>query len=222
MNVAIDIVADFACPWCFIGKRRLQQAMALLQARRPELRFQLNWLPYFLNPDTPLSGEPYQAFLETKFGGATQAAQIQLQVAEAGRASGVDFSFGKIGKRPNTLRAHRLVYRAQSIGHPPEAVDALVERLFSAYFQHGEDIGDLETLTGIAVDCGDRREDVALFLEGGESSKQVKSLVQKVSHLGVSSVPFFIIQRRMTVQGAQSAEILAAAIEQGIEPRPLS
>lgn len=222
MNVAIDIVADFVCPWCFIGKRRLQQAVALLRAKRPELRFQLNWLPWFLNPDTPLSGEPYQAFLEARFGGATQAARIQLEVAAAGRESGVDFHFDKIGKRPNTLLAHRLVYRAQSIGHRPEAVDALVERLFAAYFQNGEDIGDAGTLTGIAVECGDRREDVALFLAGGESSRQVKSLVQKVSHLGVSSVPFFIIQRRMTVPGAQSAEILAAAIEQGIASRPAS
>lgn len=217
MNIAIDIASDFVCPWCFIGKRYLATALNEIRVRQPEARFQLNWLPFFLNPDTPPQGEPYQAFLEGKFGGPTGAMKVQMSVADAGRLAGVEFDFARIRTRPNTLRAHRLVYRAQSTGHRPAEVNALVERLFAAHFQHGEDIGDIETLADIAAECGDRREAVVEFLESGESAQQVKSLVGKVVGMGVTSVPFFIVQRRLTVSGAQSAEILAAAIMQGME-----
>lgn len=216
MNVAIDIVSDLVCPWCFIGKHRLAQAVALVQAKHPETRFQFNWLPYFLNPDTPIEGEPYRAFLDAKFGGPTQVAKLQMEVADAGREAGVEFDFDRIVTRPNTLRAHRLVYRAQSIGHRPAEIEALVERLFVAHFQRGEDIGDIETLAGIAAECGDRKDEIVAFLESSDSTQQVKSLVGKVGGLGVTGVPFYIIQRRLAVSGAQTGEVLAAAIMQAM------
>jgi len=216
MNVAIDIVSDLVCPWCFIGKHRLAQAVALVQAKHPETRFQFNWLPYFLNPDTPPQGEPYRAFLEAKFGGATQVAKLQMEVADAGREAGVEFDFERIVTRPNTMRAHRLVYRAQSIGHRPEEIAALVERLFVAHFQRGEDIGDIATLADIAAECGDRKDDIVAFLESSEGTAQVKSLVAKVGALGITGVPFFIIQRKLAVSGSQTGEILAAAILQAM------
>jgi predicted DsbA family dithiol-disulfide isomerase len=216
MNVAIDIVSDLVCPWCFIGKHRLAQAVALVQAKHPETRFQFNWLPYFLNPDTPIKGEPYRAFLEAKFGGPTQVAKLQMEVADAGREASVAFDFDRIVTRPNTLRAHRLVYRAQSIGHRPAEIEALVERLFVAHFQRGEDIGDIETLAGIAAECGDRKDEIVAFLESSDSTQQVKSLVGKVGGLGVTGVPFYIIQRRLAVSGAQTGEVLAAAIMQAM------
>lgn len=216
MNVAIDIVSDLVCPWCFIGKRRLAQALARVREKHPAARFQLNWLPYFLDPDTPPEGEPYRAFMEARFGGATAVAKAQLAVVEAGAESGVDFDFGAIALRPNTLRAHRLIYRAQSIGHRPEAVDALVDRLFVARFQRGEDIGDIATLAAIAAECGDDAATVTAYLESGEGVREVRALVDKVRGLGVSGVPFFIVQRRLAVSGAQTAEVLAAAILQGI------
>lgn len=217
MNISIDIASDFVCPWCFIGKHRLAQAIALVQAKHPEARFQLNWLPYFLNPDTPPQGEPYRAFLEAKFGGPTKVAQLQMDVADAGRPAGVEFDFERIAIRPNTLRAHRLIYRAQSTGHRPLEIEALTERLFTGYFQRGEDIGDIETLAGIAAECGDRKDAVVAYLESNEGTQQVKSLVDKVRGLGVTGVPFFIIQRKLAVSGAQTGEILAAAIMQGME-----
>lgn len=217
MNLAIDIVSDFVCPWCFIGKRRLAGAVALVRASHPKVRFQFNWLPYFLNPDTPLTGEPYQAFLEAKFGGATQVARLQLDLTETGRAAGIEFDFARIATRPNTLRAHRLLYRAQSIGHRPEEIETLVERLFLAHFQLGKDIGDIATLADIAAECGERRDEVSAFLESSEATQQVESLVEKVGALGVSGVPFFIIQRRLGVSGAQTSEMLAAAILQGMQ-----
>jgi len=216
MNVAIDIVSDLVCPWCFIGKRRLAQALARVREKHPAARFQLNWLPYFLDPDTPPEGVPYRAFMEARFGGATAVAKAQLAVVEAGAESGVDFDFGAIALRPNTLRAHRLIYRAQSIGHRPEAVDALVDRLFVARFQRGEDIGDIATLAAIAAECGDDVATVTAYLESGEGVREVRALVDKVRGLGVSGVPFFIVQRRLAVSGAQTAEVLAAAILQGI------
>jgi predicted DsbA family dithiol-disulfide isomerase len=216
MNIAIDVVSDFVCPWCFIGKSRLKNAIELVGEKHPDARFQINWLPYFLNPDTPSAGEPYRPFLEAKFGGARQVDRMQQQVAEAGQKSGVEFEFGRIAVRPNTLRAHRLVYRAQSIGHRIEEVEALVARLFVAHFQRGENIGDIATLIDIAVECGDRRDDVAEFLESVEAEQQVRTLVGKVGGLGVTGVPFFIVQRRLAVSGAQTGEILAAAIMQAM------
>jgi len=216
MNVAIDIVSDLVCPWCFIGKHRLAQAVALVQAKHPKTRFQFNWLPYFLNPTTPLQGEPYRPFLEAKFGGATKVAKLHMEVADAGREAGVEFDFARIVTRPNTLRAHRLVYRAQSIGHRPAEIEALVERLFVAHFQRGEDIGDIATLADIAAECGDRKEEIVAFLESNEGTAPVQSLVGKVAALGVTGVPFFIIQRKLAVAGSQTGEILAAAILQAM------
>jgi len=217
MNVAIDIVSDFVCPWCYIGKARLAAAAALVLEQHPQTRFQFNWLPYFLNPDTPPAGEPYRAFLEAKFGGAKAVDQLHAKVADAGRDAGVRFDFERIAKRPNTLRAHRLVYRGQSRGHRPAQIEALVERLFSAHFERGEDIGDIATLAAIAAECGDVKDDVAAYLESDEDAKKVKSLAAKVSKLAVDGVPFFIVQRRLTVSGAQTSVLLAATILQAMQ-----
>jgi predicted DsbA family dithiol-disulfide isomerase len=217
MNVTIDIVSDLVCPWCFIGKHRLAKAVALVAASHPETRFQFNWLPYFLNPNTPPEGEPYRAFLEAKFGGKTPVDKLHSDVVAAGREAGVEFDFARIVTRPNTLRAHRLVYRAQSIGHRPATIEALVDGLFVAHFQRGEDIGNVATLAGIAAASGDIKKDVADYLASTEGEKSVRSLADKVTALGVSGVPFFIIQRRLSVSGAQSGEVLAAAIVEAMQ-----
>lgn len=217
MIVAIDIVSDFVCPWCFIGKHRLAQAIALVRAKHPRTDFQLNWLPYFLNPATPQQGEPYRAFLEAKFGGATQVAKLHREISETGRESGIEFAFERILTRPNTLFAHRLLYRAQSIGHRSADIQSLAERLFVAHFQRGEDIGDIATLASIAAECRDDQGAVTAYLESNEGSKQVKALVDKVAALGVTGVPFFIVERRLGISGAQTAEVLAAAILQGMQ-----
>ena len=217
MNFAIDIVSDFVCPWCFIGKSRLKSAVALVLEKHPEVRFQFNWLPYFLDPNTPAAGESYRAYLEAKFGGAKQVDKIQMSVADAGRDDGVEFNFERIATRQNTLRAHRLVYRAQSTGHPPAEIEALVDRLFVAHFQRGEDIGNIATLADIASECGDRKDGVMAYLESKEGEPQVKSLVDKVSGLGVNGVPHFILQRRLAVSGAQTSVVLAAAILQAMQ-----
>ncbi|MBK7565851.1 MAG: DsbA family oxidoreductase [Propionivibrio sp.] len=217
MNVSIDIVSDLVCPWCFIGKHRMTGAVALVREKFPETRFRLNWLPFFLNPDTPPEGEPYRAFLEAKFGGKEQVSRLQMDVADAGRDAGVEFDFERISIRPNTLHAHRLIYRAQSTGRQPAEIEALVERLFVAHFQRGENIGDIATLGEIAAECGDRMDDVTEYLESTMDVDQVRSLFDGISGQGISGVPLFVIQDRLAVPGAQSSAVLAAAILQAME-----
>lgn len=217
MNVSIDIVSDLVCPWCFIGKHRMTGAVALVREKFPETRFRLNWLPFFLNPDTPPEGEPYRAFLEAKFGGKEQVSRLQMDVADAGRDAGVEFDFERISIRPNTLHAHRLIYRAQSTGRQPAEIEALVERLFVAHFQRGENIGDIATLGEIAAECGDRMDDVTEYLESTIGADQVRSLFDGISGQGISGVPLFVIQDRLAVPGAQSSAVLAAAILQAME-----
>jgi predicted DsbA family dithiol-disulfide isomerase len=171
----------------------------------------------FSQPEHTTEGEPYRAFLEAKFGSTAAVDKMQSDVAAAGHEAGVDFDFARIVTRPNTLRAHRLVYRAQSIGHRPATVEALVERLFVAHFQRGEDIGDVTTLADIAAACGDIKKDVADYLASSEGEGPVRLLADKVTALGVSGVPFFIIQRRLSLSGAQSGEVLAAAIIEAMQ-----
>jgi predicted DsbA family dithiol-disulfide isomerase len=137
-ELTIDVVSDVVCPWCFIGKRRLEAALRELKNERPDVAPRIRWLPFFLNPDTLEAGEPYRPFLERKFGGPEKLAQIWTQISEAGRTAGIDFAFERIETRANTLKAHRLIHRAQARGE----ADALVERLFAAQFLHGENVGD--------------------------------------------------------------------------------
>lgn len=216
MSVTIDIVSDFVCPWCFIGKNRLAEAVAQVRERQPQTDFQINWLPYFLDPAVPQAGVPYMAYLEAKFGGAKRVAAVHESIIASGRESGIEFNFARIAQRPNTLRAHRLVYRAQSLGHPQQEIKALVDRLFDAHFLRGEDIGDVATLAAIAAECGDNKEAVGAYLASDGDADKVGALVGRVGKLGVDGVPFFIIDRRLTVVGAQSSAVLGAAILQAI------
>lgn len=217
MILNIDLVSDFVCPWCFLGKVRLAQALEQVRETRPGLRAQVNWLPFFLNPDTPGRGEPYRPFMEAKFGGARGADAAQARVAEAAAEDGLSYAFDRIRTRPNTLAAHRLTYRAQSLGQTPERVSALVDGLFEAYFQHGRDIGDADTLADIAATAGDRRENILAYLESDRDVATVRRLAAGLRQQGVDGVPFFILNRRLAVSGAQSAAALGAAILQSLQ-----
>ena len=216
MNIAIDIASDFICPWCFIGKTQIKSALALVKEKHPDASFQINWLPYFLDPSVPQAGVPYQPYLEAKFGGAKRVAAIHESIVAAARESGIDLDFARIARRPNTLRAHRLVYRAQSLGHPQQEILSLTDRLFDAHFLQGADIGDVTTLAAIAADCGDNKEAVAAYLADDTDTDKLGALVGQVGRLGVDGVPFFIIDRRLTIAGAQSSAVLGAAILQAI------
>lgn len=217
MILNIDFVSDFVCPWCFLGKVRLERAVAELKATRPDLDPRVNWLPFFLNPNTPAEGEPYRAFLEAKFGGPIKAEAILDSVRDAAAADGLQYAFERIQTRPNTLQAHRLMYRAQSIGQTQARIQILAGALFAAHFQEGRDIGDKDTLADIAAACGERRDTVREWLDSSADLDKVQRMVVGVRKQGIAGVPFYILNRKLTVSGAQSAAVLGAAMLQSLE-----
>ena len=212
MVLTIDVISDVVCPWCFIGKRRLEAALRELRAERPDVVPTIRWLPYFLNPDTPEEGEPYRPFLERKFGGPERLAQIWAQIAEAGRTAGIAFAFERIEVRANTLRAHRLIHRAQRDGD----AGALVERLFAAQFLQGENLGEAAVLARLAAECGEDEAAALAYLQSGEDAEAVRDEAARAQRLGINGVPFFILAGRYGVAGAQPPEVLLEALRQSL------
>ena len=213
-ELTIDVVSDVVCPWCFIGKRRLEAALRELKRERPEVAPRIRWLPFFLNPDTPEEGEPYRPFLEKKFGGPEQLAQIWAQIAEAGRSADIAFAFERIEKRANTLKAHRLIHRAQTRGD----ADALVERLFAAQFLDGRDVGDAAELARLAADCGEDEAAALAYLRTEEDADAVRAGFDRAQGMGVTGVPFYILAGRYGVGGAQPPELMLGAMRQALAP----
>lgn len=208
--VKIDIVADIVCPWCFIGKRRLETAVARVRAERPDFTCKTSWRPFFLNPDTPPEGEPYLPFLEQKFGGKAPVEALFERVRQAGQAYGLDFAFEKIIRRANTLQAHRLLYWAQQRSN----ADALIERLFVAQFQRGEPVGDLAMLVKIAAECGYPTAEVKAYLASDEDTETIREDERMVRQMGIRMVPTFILNSRQVIVGAEDPAVLAGAILQ--------
>jgi predicted DsbA family dithiol-disulfide isomerase len=204
--ITIDIVSDVVCPWCFIGKRHLEAALA-----RFEQPVALRWLPFFLNPDTPPQGEPYRPFLEKKFGGPEAVAGIWSRVREAGRKAGIAFEFEKISLRANTLAAHRLIHRVQQQGG---ATEALVEAIFTAGFCEGRFIGDPAVLADLAAQCGEDRDSVLAWLRSDAEAAVVLAQETRVRQMGIDGVPFFIFNGKLAVSGAQPPEVLLDALRQ--------
>jgi predicted DsbA family dithiol-disulfide isomerase len=204
----IDIFSDVICPWCFIGKRRLAVAVASVRRQVPDFAYQSRWRPFFLNPDTPPEGEPYLPFLERKFGSRAAVEALFGRVRDAGRPYGIDYAFEKIKLRANTLRAHRLIHWAQQKGD----VEALVERLFAAQFLHGEYVGDIALLAGIASEFGHDATEVARYLASTEDEELVRQREREVRAMGISMVPTFILPGNKVIVGAEDPEILAAGM----------
>ncbi|MFC5300526.1 DsbA family oxidoreductase [Azospira restricta] len=202
--VRVDVVSDVVCPWCFIGRRHLQAAVA--EFAQPVA---VRWLPFFLNPDTPPAGEPYRPFLERKFGGADALEKIWARVRDAGRQAGIDFAFEKIALRANTLAAHRLIHRVQTRGGN---ADALVERIFAAGFCEGRFVGDPAVLADLAADCGEDRDDTLAWLRGDDEAAAVQAQAAQLRRLGIDGVPCFIFDGRLAVSGAQPPAVLLDAL----------
>ncbi|HEX6736570.1 MAG TPA: DsbA family oxidoreductase [Azonexus sp.] len=206
--LTIDIVADIVCPWCFIGKRRLETAIAALRCEQPAVVVTTCWRPFFLNPDTPPEGEPYLPFLERKFGSRAAVEALFERVRAGGRPYGVDFAFERIPSRANTLLAHRLIHWAQQRRN----ADALVERLFVAQFQHGEAVGDPATLRRIATECGYPADEWAQQMASGEDAVAVRADERRLRALGIAMVPTFIVDHARVVVGAEDPAVLVAAM----------
>ncbi|MGE5492678.1 MAG: DsbA family oxidoreductase [Actinomycetota bacterium] len=208
MTIQVDIISDVVCPWCFIGKRHLEEAL-----QRVGEEVSVVWHPFQLNPDTPAEGDAYLPFLEHKFGGAEQVRRIWERTRQAGGQAGIDFAFERIAIRPNTLKAHRLIRRAQRNGQ----ADALVERLFVGHFQQGEDIGSTETLARIAAELGDDAAAVRAYLASDEDADEIQGEIVLAEEMGIGGVPFFIFNRRIGVSGAQPADVLVQAIQEAFK-----
>jgi predicted DsbA family dithiol-disulfide isomerase len=200
--LTIDIVSDVVCPWCYIGKRNLEAALATSPTQDVEIR----WRPYQLDATIPPEGIARRAYLERKFG--QRIDEIYTRVAEAGRQASIDFAFDRIERSPNTLDAHRLIRWSQSAGKQNE----MVERLFRAFFLEGRDVGDHGFLIEVAAEVGMDVGAVRLLLDGDADKETVREEIATAQRLGVTGVPFFIFAGQFGMPGAQPADILASAI----------
>jgi predicted DsbA family dithiol-disulfide isomerase len=194
----IDIVLDVICPWCFIGKRRLEKAMAL----RPEVTAEIAWRPFQLNPDMPVQGMARQDYLAAKFGGAQHAGRIYQTVGDAGTTVGIAFAFDRIRRTPNTRDAHRLVRHAEQAG----LADALVECLFKAYFIEGGDVGDRAVLAELAGAAGLDAKEARQFLDGDGGLADMLAEDRNARRTGINAVPCFIFEGQYAISGAQEPE----------------
>lgn len=201
----IEIVSDVICPWCFIGKRRLEKAMA----QRPEIEFEIGWRPFQLNPDMPREGADRKSYLEAKFGGPERAKGIYARVAAEGANEGIAFNFDGIKRTPNTLSAHSVLRWALETGVQYD----LKERLFQAYFLQGRDIGDHHVLADVAGLVGMDAARVKEMLDQGIDADTVQAEDQMAREMGVTGVPFFIVERRFGIVGAQLPDALLQVID---------
>ena len=202
----IDVISDTVCPWCFIAKRRLARAMEM----RPGLDFDVKWRPYRLDPTVPPEGVDRKAYMRAKFGDdPIKTLEMHKLIAAEGEKEGVAFDFAAIERRPDTINSHRLIRWAEAAG----VQDDVVERIFIAYFENGEDIGDIRVLADIADLCGMDGVDVARMLESDTDVALVEREDQIAHEMGVTGVPAMIFGNKLAVSGAREAEMLVAVID---------
>lgn len=197
----VDVVSDVVCPWCYIGKRRLEKAIA----QAPALRVAVRWQPYQLDPHIPQAGLDRRAYMEGKFGSPEKLAAVHERLTAEGEKEGIGFRFDLIKRSPNTMDAHRLIGWAGPAG----VQDALVEALFRGFFIEGRDIGDHAVLAEIATGCGMDGAAVKVRLATGEDADAVRQTVERVREAGVTGVPCFILADRLALPGAQDPETIA-------------
>jgi predicted DsbA family dithiol-disulfide isomerase len=207
--VTIDIYSDVICPWCFVGKRRMENGLA---GRTVAVR----WHPFELNPDLPREGVERRAYRVRKFGSWERSLELDAQVGRAFAGEGLAFNPEKMARTPNTFDAHRLIWRAGEKG----VQDTLVEALFKAYFTDGRDLSDRATLAAVAVEAGLAAEDVGALLAGHRGAAEVREREETGRRLGISGVPFFVINGQIALSGAQPPEMFRAAIQQATASEP--
>ncbi len=208
-HIQIDVVSDAICPWCYIGKRRLERALVILA--QDGLHFSVRWNPFQLNPDMPKQGVERAAYRAAKFGSAERARELDEHVTEAAGAVGLEFHLDRIRRTPNTLDAHRLVWLAGRHG----AQDAAVEALFAAYFTEGRDIGDAAVLVECGAAAGLDRTLVAAFLAGTEAATEMLAADRAAREAGVNGVPSFFLDGYGLFSGALPAGEMAEALRRG-------
>jgi len=202
--VRLDIFSDPICPWCYIGKKNLDDA--LLSA--PYNLFYIRWHPFQLNPDMPFEGMDRRAYLEGKFGGKGGALKAYTPVVEHAERSGLNINFEAIKRTPNTLHAHRLIHWAEAEG----VQTSLVQSLFIAYFERGRDLGDTDVLVDIAHCAGMDREAVAQMLDTDDDLEGIKERDASGRKMGLNGVPAFVVAGQHVVQGAQGPDLWTRVI----------
>lgn len=202
--VTIDVVSDVMCPWCYIGKRRLEAAVAAL----PEVPLDVQWRPFQLDATIPPEGMDRRMYLERKFGGAEAAERVYAPVRAAGEAEAIPFAFDRIRRSPNTINAHRLIRWAGQAGLQEE----MVERLFRLYFIEGGDLTDSAVLAEAAGEAGMEQEVADRLLASEADIAEVRADIEAAQNMGITGVPTFIVGGRYAVVGAQPAAVLADAI----------
>ena len=198
--ISIDLFSDPICPWCFIGKRRVEAALA----SRPEVAVEINWHTYQLNPMMPRAGMSQQEYLDLKFGNPDNAKRLYKKISTVGEQVGITFKFSKIQRTPNTLTAHRLIRYSKSFG--AEMQSQIVENLFNAYFVDGSDISDIEILVKLGTLAGIPEKNLYAHLQGEKDLEAVKLEDMEARQLGVQGVPFYILDRQYAISGAQEPE----------------
>jgi predicted DsbA family dithiol-disulfide isomerase len=204
-TVPIDVVSDVVCPWCYIGKRRLEAAIGLT----PEVKVIINWRPYFLNDWIPREGIDRQTYLETKFGSVERYAVIAERVAAAAAMEGLVYAHDKISRQPNTLDCHRLILWSRGATDPGR----MKQRLMDLYFAEGGDLTDPKVLIQAAVDCGMDGDLVRRLLASDADIDRIENDASSAKEAGIDGVPCFVFGGSVIVTGAQSPEYLASAIE---------
>ncbi len=201
----LDVLSDPICPWCYIGKANLDRALEA----RPDHQFDIEWHPFQLNPDMPAEGMDRREYLETKFGGKENAINVYSRIAEAAEAAGLAIDFAKITRTPNTIDAHRLIHWAGLEGRQT----AIVSRLFKAYFEEGQDIGDRAILLDMAEGAGLDRAMTEQLFESDADLEDVRARDLHARNRGVTGVPTFVVANRHVVPGAQTPDLWLRVID---------
>jgi len=204
-SVYVEVVSDVVCPWCYIGKHRLEAAIALV----PDIDVDVNWRPYFLNPWIPREGIDRQTYLETKFGSVERYSAIAERVTVAAAMEGLVYDAQKMSRQPNTLDCHRLILWSRGVTDPGR----MKQRLMELYFAEGGDLSDPKALIQAAVDCGMDGDLVRRLLASDADVDRIEGEAESAKEAGIDGVPCFIFGGSAIVTGAQSPEYLASAIQ---------
>jgi predicted DsbA family dithiol-disulfide isomerase len=205
--LAIEIYSDLICPWCYIGRCRLGEALKLMEFSAPP---NIVWRPFELNPNLPRSGLDRRAYRTAKFGSWERSKAMDREVAEAGKTLGLTFHYDRVLVTPNTLDGHRLLWWAKEIG----SQDALAEALFRAYFSEGHDLGKLEVLTDVAAEVGLSREETRRLLQSDQGRAEVLAEEHEARRRGLNGVPFFLVNGIPAFAGAQPPGTFIEAFRQ--------
>ncbi|MDA9329229.1 DsbA family oxidoreductase [bacterium] len=195
----IDIISDPICPWCYIGKTRLDRALEL----NPTHNFIIEWHPFQLNPTMPKDGMDRRDYLEAKFGGQKEAIEVYSNIDKTATETGLSLNFGGIKRTPNTIDAHRLIHWAGIEGRQ----NSIIDRLFKAYFQEGRDISEHSVLTRIASAAGMDQDVVRNLLKSDADKEDIKARDTDARKRGIQGVPAFVVANEYVIQGAQTIDI---------------